>query len=144
MKLSFVTIAIAILAAAIVHGADKSATIKIQVVDNSSDPVGQRLVYQLKEKIRASHSLELIPNGDTGSIRIIIFSLDKESENPSLKGHATVFSVIWLGVTASQPAAPIFLYSTIGYTGSQRVSETAENILAETDRLVSKMTPPSG
>jgi hypothetical protein len=82
---------------------------KIQVVDNSSDPVGQRLVYQLKEKIRGSHSMELIPNCDNGCWRIIVHTLDKEPDGSALKANATIFSVVWLGVPESQPNTEFFL-----------------------------------
>jgi hypothetical protein len=139
------TLAAFTLSTFIAYSADKPVKFKIQVVDNSSDLVGQRLVYQLKEKIRASHSMDLIPNCDNGCWRIIVYTLDKEPDDSALKGRATVFSVIWLGMPQNQPGTALFLDSTIGYCGSERVVETAENIIAHTDRLFSKMNaPPSG
>jgi hypothetical protein len=134
------TLAVFALTAYIAWGAGKPVKFKIQVVDNSSDLVGQRLVYELKEKIRASQSMDLIPNCDNGCWRIIIYTLDKEPDDSALKGRATVFSVIWLGMPQNQPGTALFLDSSIGYCGGQRVAETAENIVAQTDRLFSKMS----
>jgi hypothetical protein len=141
---STATILATLMLPCIALGADKPAKFKIQIVDNSSDSIGQRLVYELKEKIRASQSMELTSNCDNGCWRIIVLSVDKENQNEALKGFATVFSVIWIGVADFPKGTPLFLDSTIGYCGGQRVKETAEDIVAHTDRLLGRMAAPNG
>lgn len=133
---TFAGFIIVVMALATVALSAESPKPKVEVVDHSSDPVGERLVYNIKEKIRSSLSLDLTSDQKSSHLRLIITTTDKE---PNAKGNATIFSVVWVVIFKDDPL-PRFLDSTIGYCGTTRIAESAENVLASTDKLISSMT----
>ncbi|HEY4283140.1 MAG TPA: hypothetical protein VGM62_08750 [Chthoniobacterales bacterium] len=114
----------------------------IQVVNQAADNVGDRLVSQVKEKIRESHSMKLVPdNKQERCVRLIITTADKEPNSEELKGNATIFSAIWVILVENDLSHPRFLGSTTGSCGGKQVTETAANIVAQTDRIVNSKVP---
>src|SRR6476660_3769019 len=81
--------------------------LRIQVVNQAADSVGDRLVSQVKEKIRESHSMKLLPdNKQERCVRLIITTSDKEPNSPELKSSATIFSAIWVILVEEDPSHP--------------------------------------
>src|SRR4051812_25699229 len=144
-KTSLVMLIVTLLPA-IAHGADppEPTPLRIQVVNQAADSVGDRLVNQVKEKIRESHSMKLVPdNKQERCVRLIITTTDKEANSPELKGRAAIFSAIWVILVEDDLSHPRFLDSTTGSCGGKQVTETAANIVAQTDRIVnSKIAQP--
>lgn len=115
--------------------------LRIQVVNQAADSVGDRLVNQVKEKIRESHTMKLVPdNKQERCVRLIITTMDKEPNSTELKGSATIFTAIWVILLEEDLSHPRFLGSTTGSCGGKQVTETAADIVAQTDRVVNSKT----
>jgi hypothetical protein len=109
------------------------------VITQAEDTVGERLVYNVKELIRKSHAMKFMPSErETNCLRLIINTIELE-ERPT-RGMSTVFSVTWVAALGTHEEG--YIDSTVGYCGSKRVTETAESIVARTERLVSSLTLP--
>lgn len=99
----------------------------IQVNATSNDMVGQRFVYFVKEDIRSSSSLTLTIDS-TLRMQLLIVTLD---QNPTSPGNSTAYSVVLTLVNPQQPF-PFYLNQYVGYCGSSRVKECAQDIVANT------------
>jgi len=105
------------------------------IIDYTGDDnVGGRLVYELKEGIKKSESMSLSLIDELG-IRISIITINSDRNNP---GNKTIYSIAWLWNTPGKPF-PYYLTSTVGFCGSQRVSETAQGLVADTYEQSEKM-----
>jgi len=144
-KTSLVMLIVTLLPA-IAQGADppEPTPLHIQVVNQAADSVGDRLVNQVKEKIRGSQSMKLVPdNKQERCVRLIITTSDKEPSSPELKGRATIFSAIWVILVENDLSHPRFLDSTTGSCEGKQVTEIAADIVAQTDRVInSKVAQP--
>lgn len=96
----------------------------VEVISQSEDLVGQRLVYFLKGNIRQSSSLALSYNDQEARLQVQIVTIDKDSSSP---GYSTVYS---MGVP-TETIFPYYLTSNVGYCGTQRVQESAEGLVAD-------------
>lgn len=104
--------------------------VAIEIINRSEDPVGTRLVFQIKEKIKGSNIFRQAKASEP-RLQLIINSIDQDADNP---GASTVYSVIWTFANADE--SPAMLNNTLGVCGSERVANAAETILAETDKIV--------
>ena len=103
-------------------------------MDLSEDITGRRLIYKIKEHFRASSRFQIVD--DKGTFLIIINTLPKYDDTPDA---ATIYSVVWTLRTESSQFLPKFIDTTLGYCGKQFINETAENIIAETDKLTTQL-----
>lgn len=108
------------------------AAMPVEVAATANDSVGSQLVYQVKEGLRRSSSLELTLNDSVGRLQARIVTLDQD---PSNLGNSTVYSVVLNLVNPKQPF-PFYLTQYTGYCGSTVVRSCA-------DTLVSKISEES-
>lgn len=106
----------------------------VEVVSTSDDSVGQRLVFAIKEGIRASRSMELTVE-DRPRIRIDIVTLDPDRGD---RGMSTVYSIVWTFDGPTQ-ALPSYLTTSVGTCGASRVRDCADGLVADTDRQIEKL-----
>jgi hypothetical protein len=99
----------------------------VEVAATANDSVGSQLVYQVKEGLRRSTSLELILNDSAVRLQARIVTLDQDPGNP---GNATVYSVVLNWVNPKQPF-PFYLTQYTGYCGSTVVRSCAETIVSK-------------
>jgi len=104
----------------------------VEVLDNSEDTGGARIVYKVKELIRKSSSMTLTAKATP---RLVI-NISTMAYGDSDRSYLSIYSVIWTIVTPTA-VAPFYANSTMGYVGASRVGETAENIVAITDKMIS-------
>jgi hypothetical protein len=112
---------------------------KIYVYAEAEDNVGSRLVYRIKEMIRASNNTEIASIKEESDFQINIITLDKEKDE--YKGKQCVYSVVWTATASdSREGLKYFLSSSVGVCGSNQIGTAAESLVAETDRLISDIT----
>jgi hypothetical protein len=99
----------------------------VEVVATANDSVGKRLVYFVKEGIQSSSTLELAISPELG-LRLQIVTLDQNSSSP---GYSTAYSFVVTWVNKQQPF-PYYLNQYVGYCGSSRVQECAQDLVAST------------
>lgn len=99
----------------------------VEVLATANDSVGKRLVYFVKEGIQSSATLEPVLNPSIG-IRLLIVTIDQNTNNP---GYSTAYSFVVTWVSNEQPF-PYYLNQYVGYCGSSRVQECAQELVAST------------
>lgn len=109
--------------------------IAVEVEHSGNDPVGQRLVYKLKENIRSSGLLKLTTINEPRFI-ISIITIDTETTN-TYKGYSCAYSLVWILCIKKDYWDKKYIRHKVGICGSDRVNEVAERIVAQTDIIVS-------
>lgn len=112
-----------------------NAQVKVVVVSEASDPVGIRLVYSLKEGIRRSSSMEYVDRIQDALIRVNVVTLDPD--NTDAGGNRTIYSVVWTTQTFHDKPVTMYLTQKVGICGKNRVADSAETLVADTDKQAS-------
>jgi hypothetical protein len=121
--------------------ADESPHVCVSGQSGDNDIVGERLIYNIKELVRKSRAMKLMPSeGETDCLRLIVITMN--SGGPA-RNNATIYSVTWVVSFSGYPGNQ-YVTSEVGTCGSSRVLESAEAMVAHTEKLLSSMTPPSG
>jgi hypothetical protein len=102
------------------------ALMQVEVSATTSDTVGQRLVFALKEGIRRSSSLALSFDQSKPRIQVNVVTLDQSTSTP---GNSTVYAVVILWNNPAQ-LFPFYLTQYVGHCGSSRVVECADGLVA--------------
>ena len=102
------------------------AEMPVEIKSTTPDSVGQRLVFALKESIRSSTSLGISFDQSKPRMQVNIVTLD---QNTTDSGYSTAYAMVILW---NNPAAPFPFYLThiVGYCGTSRVRECADNLIA--------------
>lgn len=113
------------------------AQMSVYLGATADDSVGGRLVYAMKEKIRRSAGMTLVDRDQDGRIAVQIVTLDPDSSSGG--GRRTIYSVVWLAKTFHETPIDMFLTNSVGLCGSNKVQECAEDLVADTDKQVTKV-----
>ena len=112
-----------------------SGPFSVEVVGNSDDSVGSKLIYEIKNKIQQSALMQL-KGDDPYRVAIFVSTLENDRE---YSGTATVYSVAWV---AYDPAGDIwrsFMWSTVGICGANRVESCASGLVANTYEAIEEL-----
>lgn len=112
----------------------------VYVKDRSSDETGRRFIYYLKEMFNTSSSFTLysfIPKTDPVLV-VEVLTMDKNDGDSRLEGTQTMYSVIWY-VVSPDYSWGLYLNATMGYSGKQRIQETAVDIVASTKKMIDEI-----
>ncbi|MCC6551198.1 MAG: hypothetical protein IT279_14125 [Ignavibacteriaceae bacterium] len=112
----------------------------VYVKDRSSDETGRRFIYYLKEMFNTSSSFTLysyIPKTDPVLV-VEVLTMDKNDGDSRLEGTQTMYSVIWYVVSPDYNWG-LYLNATMGYSGKQRIQETAVDIVANTKKIIDEI-----
>lgn len=101
---------------------------------SSNDIVGSRLAYKVKEHIRLSQNMQLVVDEDEAIIKIILQTMPYEDT-----GYITIYSVVWTVRQLTYPHSKIYWDSELGYCGGGRVNDMAETIIADTDKILTRI-----
>jgi len=108
--------------------------VAVEVAHRGHDPVGSRLVYQVKEKIRRSGGLRLT-NIKEPKLIVHILSIDPFDARP---GSATAYSYI-ITVGGIKDGVEAYIGSSLGMCGTKMVDTIAEGLVAEIDKTADDM-----
>ncbi len=108
------------------------AKVPIEVIDQSEDAVGVKLVYKVKEEFRRSEHFRAAET-DEQHVKLILSTMDRFGE-ASQKGYATMYAAIWLLANPSDSVPDYYYTSTIGYAGDSRIDGVAGTLVAQTDK----------
>lgn len=95
------------------------------------DPVGQRVVFVLRERLRRSVGFELAPTAARGAMTLMLVSMESVAGNNGLE---SVYSVV---VTAADGAAltgAAYWTNMVGICGASKVAQCAESVAALLDQ----------
>ncbi|MCK6613557.1 MAG: hypothetical protein L6Q47_04920 [Ignavibacteriaceae bacterium] len=114
-----------------------TAQTEITMRDYAEDETGRRLVYYLKESFNTSSSFKLltfIPK-DRAVMVIEVNTMDKNAGDKSNEGLSTIYSIVWYIKAPDQPWG-FYLNSTMGFSGKNRIKESAVDIVASTKKMI--------
>lgn len=119
--------------------AQSTPKLSVSVSHSGEDSVGERLAFHIREAIRASNAYELV-TGPSALFRISLVTLNPDRES---SGNRTAASYV-VSMRNTNPFReqhpetwyPIFMTSGVVTSGSARVKETAEELLATLDSEV--------
>lgn len=114
------------------------AQMPVVVSATAPDPVGRRLAFAVREKLRRTAGMQLASSTDSGTVIMSMVTLDPDSKNQDA-GSRTIYSVVWTVETFHQSPITMYLTSSVGLCGSGRVQECAEDLVAGTDRETSQV-----
>jgi len=107
-------------------------TSSIEIVANSDDNVGQRLVSVITERIRASTAMTVTAKRDIPRMVVSIVTLDPAPPN----GMQTIYSVIFVYDDPSGPLRGVYLGNSVGLCASAQTQRCADTIVADMDGQV--------
>lgn len=109
----------------------------VEIVDRSSDAVGGRLVYNVKELVRRSAAFRLTTDSER-RLQVVFITMPRFDHSPDT---ATMYAVIWNFVAQDERGLWVVFYdkSTIGYAGTDVVQVEAETIVSRTDAVVDEL-----
>lgn len=107
-------------------------TSTIEIVATSEDVVGQRLVSAIRERIRASTSLNITTKRDVPRVIVSIVTLDPAPPN----GTQTIYSVTFVYDGPPGPLVGVYLGNSFGLCNSDRTQSCAASIVADMDGQV--------
>ena len=110
------------------HAEQKPRT-PVYLMVKSPDPVGTRLVYALREQLRASRGLSLADDETDSFLQVSLVTID-----PNNRGRETVYSAV---ITVSQlgnPTAKLYWNNFVGVCGASRIKECANGLVAYIDK----------
>jgi len=113
----------------------------VYILATAADPVGQRLIYDLREKVNQSSRYELADKESESLYEIRVTTLDPLVD-PRLRGTTTVYSVVFTGNTFNK-AGELFLINSMVGTCPANVVGTmscASTIVAAFDEALSAPT----
>lgn len=115
-----------------------TAQVKVYVESTAEDSVGGRLAYAIRERIRRSSSMEIADREKDGFIGVHIVTLDPDANNAN-QGTRTIYSLVWTTKTFHQTPVTMYLGNSVGLCGSRRVDECGDDLVADTDRWLSRV-----
>lgn len=103
------------------------AAMPVEIVSSASDPIGERLVFALKERVRSSESLELTFDQSTPRLQIFIISIDPSVDND---GYSTAYSTV-IAWKNPKDQFPYLLSQYVSLCGGSKVKDSADGIVAK-------------
>jgi len=85
----------------------------------------------MKEIFRSSQRFDL--TDDDSAVMLIVFQT--MPRYPKQPDSSTIYSIVWASRLIQ--SWPIYIDSTLGYCGAQKIDEVAEDLVADTDNVVS-------
>lgn len=109
---------------------------KVVVTHTGDDRVGRSLVFELREAINSSSQMELAEAANTlGGVVISLVTLDPDDQQ-GLSGTSTIYSATWtFFLSSGRNTIQLYLSSSVGVSGSDRIRSTARDLAATTDEL---------
>ena len=109
----------------------------VYVASVAKDSVGGRMVYAIRETIRRSSVMEVVPNSSGAAYVIHLVTLEPDQSANGAPSMSTVYSVVW--TVQFRPGVLTYWSHSVGTCGSARVTECGEGLAADTERVISEV-----
>lgn len=100
-------------------------------VTSNNDQVVERVVFAIKEGIRKSSSMALVPSGRAALIDVVIVGL------PPAQNSYSSYAITWT-LRGPEKGLSYYLTTSVATCGALRAKECAESIVAATDEEAEK------
>jgi hypothetical protein len=107
---------------------------QVVVSHSGDDRVGELLAYELREQIKMSAQMTLAQIADMRhGVKLNLVTLDPR-EGERLEGNVAVLSATWIYYAFDgENEVELFLTSTVGQVGENRVESVARSLVSTTD-----------
>ena len=106
--------------------------VAVAVDATAEDQVGGRLVYALREGLRSSQGLTLVPQTRDSRVQVRIVTMDPDPATSP--GHQTIYSAVWTVTTPE--CGPLWYWTNlVGTCGTNRIDQCAAGLVANTDKV---------
>jgi hypothetical protein len=104
--------------------------VPIEVDSLSDDSVGERLAFQLREKIRRSTGY-ILTSANEPHMTLVLRTTDRDCLG---KDKSTIYSIVW--TFKKDKDIHFYIDSAIGHVGNNVIEQAAEGIIARTDSIM--------
>lgn len=104
--------------------------VPIEVDSLSDDSVGERLAFQLRERIRQSTGYSLTSANEPHMV-LVLRTMDRDCLG---KNKSTIYSIVW--TFKKDSVIRFYVDSAIGLAGDDVIEKAAEGIIARTDSMM--------
>ena len=95
------------------------------------DPVGQRVAFLLRERLRRSAGFELAPTAERAAMMLNLVSMESQAGNNGLE---SAYSVVITATDGAALTGASYWTNMVGVCGARKVAECAETVAALLDR----------
>lgn len=131
MKTTHALLAALLCAAAFPALAQPPAKLPVFVNAQTPDPVGQRVAFLLRERLRRSAGFELVPTVERSAMTLSVVSIESQVGNHGLE---SAYSVVVTATDAAALTGASYWTNMVGMCGASKVAECAETVAALLDR----------
>jgi len=111
--------------------------ISIEVRGSTTNVLGDRLIYHVKEVIRKSAGYYLTSSNPIDNRLVLTINvIDPYEDVPEQKGYLVIYSTAWAMGYRDNQFCECSLYSSVGYCGTKRVDEAAEYIISQAEQFI--------
>ena len=103
----------------------------VYLQNNTDDPVGRLLAYEIREAIRRSAGLTLVDRDVDARFILRLVTIDPDRERSP--GISTVYSAVYTVRTLHDTPIEMYLESSVGTCGSSRVESCGRRMAANLD-----------
>jgi hypothetical protein len=104
--------------------------IPVFVAARTDGVTGERLAFALKEQIRASQSMTLVPIENAAAYQVLLSTMDMKDE------YRTIYSVAWAFTSVPPGGLPSLADSRLGVCGEKVIDQCANTLVAQTGNWV--------
>lgn len=107
------------------------AKLPIFVKAQTPDPVGQRVAFLLRERLRRSAGFDLVPTAERAAMVLNVVSMESQAGNSGVE--STYSAVVTVADSGSFTGASYWT-NMVGVCGASKAAECAETVAALLDR----------
>jgi hypothetical protein len=133
MKKSVSAVLVALVAGSCFAEGPVKIAVKFNVQDE--DRIGSKLIYKVKENIRASNGMSLTPLEASSDVQVEIITLMVPACSGEAQAPSTAYSVLYTFI-ARPSSYRATMYHSISMCDESTVSDIAEGIVVKTDQLI--------
>ena len=106
----------------------------VYISGSGNDAVGARLIFQIREHLRAANGMRLVATEEESAFQIRIVTIDPTDDKLS-----TVYSAVFTISDPSNQYRKIYWNNVVGICGSGRLKECSEGLAADLDQMIVTM-----
>jgi hypothetical protein len=114
-----------------------SSVVAVYLQNSSEDAVGRSLAYEIREALRRSTGFVLVDTEEDARLVLRLVTLDPDREQSP--GLLTVFSAVYTARTYHEQPIEMYLTSSVGTCGRDRLSTCAQRRVAELDEWATQL-----
>ena len=131
----FILVTLAVLSVALPSRAADFGKLRVFIDATTSDIVGKSLVFTLKERVRASTSLELLPAKGSAHVHLHVTTTPLATGEEASVDGSTVWAITWTFPAGGTSEDEIYWSQAVGWCHASHLEKCAIAVVASTDDI---------